>query len=296
MIIYFENNITSDWTGYQKLINLVNDASKIKDENIIFDFAGVHFFEANLCAVLGTMIEILENENKKITFQNFNNSVQKILCKNEFLSNHGFEKAIDHYDTVVKYRKFNPTDDEGFNTYIKKELLSKKDFPSHSEKLGKKIMQNIFELYENARTHGKCNFIHTCGQYFPNSLEKQFNITIVDRGVNIKENVNRFLKNENELSSCDAISWAMQKGNTTKSGNIPGGLGLDIIFEFIKLNNGKIQIISSNGFWEYKRGVTETKILENPFQGTIANLRFNLNDKSYYSLAEEHSENWDFTF
>lgn len=296
MVIYFENNITSDWTGYQKLINLVNDASKIEDENIIFDFAGVHFFEANLCAVLGTMIEILENKNKKITFHNFNIAVEKILRKNEFLSNYGFEKAIDHYDTVVKYKKFIPTDDEGFNHYIKKELLSKKDFPPHSEKLGKKIMQNIFELYENARTHGKCNFIHTCGQYFPNSLEKQFNITIVDRGINIKENVNRFLKRDSELSSCEAISWAMQKGNTTKSGTIPGGLGLDIIFEFIKLNKGKIQIISSDGFWEYKRGITETKILENPFQGTIANLRFNLNDKSYYSLAEEHSENWDFTF
>jgi hypothetical protein len=296
MIIYFENNITSDWTGYQKLINIVNEVDTIKDNDIIFDFAGVVFFEANLCAILGTMIEILETKNKKITLQNFNNSVEKILRKNEFLCNYGFEKAIDYYDTVVKYKKFSPDDDDGFNDYIKKELLNKKDFPTHSEKLGKKIMQNIFELYENARTHGECDYIHTCGQYFPKSAEKQFNITIVDRGINIKENVNRFLNNQNELSSCEAISWAMQKGNTTKSGNIPGGLGLDIIFEFIKLNNGKIQIVSSDGFWEYKRGITETIILENPFQGTIANLRFNLNDKSYYSLADEHSDNWDFTF
>lgn len=294
MIIYFENDIKSDWEGYQKLINLVNDANQIKDTEIIFDFSGVKFFEANLCAVLGTIIEILEKNSKKIVFKNFNPVVEKILRKNEFLCNYGFEKAIDYYNTVVKYRKFIPTDDDGFNSYIKNELLNKKDFPPHSEKLGKKIMQNIFELYENARTHGKCNYIHTCGQYFPRSEEKQFNITIVDRGINIKENVNTFLNIK--MSGSDAISWAMQKGNTTKSGSIPGGLGLDIIFEFIKLNNGKIQIISSDGFWEYKRGIIETKNLENPFQGTIANLRFNLNDKSYYSLAEEHSENWDFSF
>ncbi|REG90737.1 STAS domain-containing protein [Flavobacterium aquicola] len=294
MTIYFENDIKSDWEGYQKLINLVNDANQIKDPEIIFDFSGVKFFEANLCAVLGTIIEILEKNQKKITFINFNPVVEKILRKNEFLCNYGFEKAIDYYNTVVKYRKFIPTDDEGFNSYIKNELLNKKDFPSHSEKLGKKIMQNIFELYENARTHGKCNYIHTCGQYFPRSEEKQFNITIVDRGVNIKENVNSFLNMT--MSGSETISWAMQKGNTTKSGTIPGGLGLDIIFEFIKLNNGKIQIISSDGFWEYKRGIIETKNLENPFQGTIANLRFNLNDKSYYSLSDEHSDNWDFTF
>lgn len=297
MVIYFENDIKSDWEGYQKLINLVNDASKIIDSEIIFDFSGVKFFEANLCAVLGTIIEILEKGNKKITFRNFRNDVETILRKNEFLLDYGFLKIIDSYDTVVKYRKFEPNDDEGFNSYIKQELLSKKDFPLHSEKLGKKIMQNIFELYENARTHGRCNYIHTCGQYYPRTKEKHFNITIVDRGINIKENVSTFLNHEK--SGTDAISWAMLKGNTTKSGNIPGGLGLDIIFEFIKLNNGKIQIVSSDGFWEFKRGVVETKILQNPFEGTIANLRFNLNDKSYYSLVEEiqnQQENWDFTF
>lgn len=297
MVIYFENDIKSDWEGYQKLINLVNDASKIIDSEIIFDFSGVKFFEANLCAVLGTIIEILEKGNKKITFRNFRNDVETILRKNEFLLDYGFLKIIDSYDTVVKYRKFEPNDDEGFNSYIKQELLSKKDFPLHSEKLGKKIMQNIFELYENARTHGRCNYIHTCGQYYPRTKEKHFNITIVDRGINIKENVSTFLNHEK--SGTDAISWAMLKGNTTKSGNIPGGLGLDIIFEFIKLNNGKIQIVSSDGFWEFKRGVIETKILQNPFEGTIANLRFNLNDKSYYSLVEEiqnQQENWDFTF
>lgn len=71
MVIYFENKIISDWIGYQKLINLVNDAGKIKDNEIIFDFKGVRFFEANLCAVLGTIIEILENQNKKNIFQKF---------------------------------------------------------------------------------------------------------------------------------------------------------------------------------------------------------------------------------
>ncbi len=297
MIIYFENDIKSDWVGYQKLINLVNEAKNIKDYEIIFDFSGVNFFEANLCAVLGTIIEILENDNKRIIFQNFNTDVETILRKNEFLLEHGFQKIIDSYDTVVKYRKFIPTDDDGFNLYIKNELLNKKDFPPHSEKLGRKITQNIFELYENARTHGKCNFIHTCGQYYPRTKEKHFNITIVDRGTNIKDNVNNFLNTN--MPGNEAIIWAMLKGNTTKSGNIPGGLGLDIIFEFIKLNNGKIQIVSSDGFWEFKRGIIETKLLQNPFQGTIANLRFNLNDRSYYSLVEETKEqleNWNFTF
>lgn len=69
----------------------------------------------------------------------------------------------------------------------------------------------------------------------------------------------------------------------------PGGLGLDIIFEFIKLNNGKIQIISSDGYWEYRKGNTETSIFTDYFPGTIANIEFNLDDSSIYALKEEIS-------
>src|SRR5690606_35648430 len=188
----------------------------------------------------------------------------------------------------IKYQKFNPSlkeDDNNFEIYIKKQLLSKSDFPSHSQMLGKHITLRIFELYENARTHGSCNFIHACGQYFPRKPEKPLNVTIVDTGKNIQDNVSEFLNKS--ISSIDAIDWAMRKGNTTKTGNISGGLGLDLIFQFIQHNKGKIQIISADGFWEWHRGKSTKKLLNNRFNGTIANLRFNLNDTSHYYLENE---------
>lgn len=79
----------------------------------------------------------------------------------------------------------------------------------------------------------------------------------------------------------------MEKGNTTKTGSNPGGLGLSIIFEFIKINGGKIQVISSNGFYEFSNNKILTKKLNYTFDGTLVNLRFNLNDNNYYSLIEE---------
>ena len=85
------------------------------------------------------------------------------------------------------------------------------------------------------------------------------------------------------------IEWALQYGNTTKTGNISGGLGLDIILEFIKLNKGKIQIISSDGYWEYRKGESFTNNFPKAFPGTIANLEFNLDDPSRYRLREEIS-------
>lgn len=39
--------------------------------------------------------------------------------------------------------------------YIKRELLSKSDFPKHSVLLGKRITESIFEIFENARISWK---------------------------------------------------------------------------------------------------------------------------------------------
>lgn len=294
MIIKFQNDIRTDFDGYQKLINLISQVEGTKEKEIVFDFSNVYFFEANLCAVLATIIEILEQKGKVIKLTNFNNKVETILRKNEFLIPYNYKAIFDNYDTSIKYQKFNPLlkeDDNNFEEYIKKQLLAKSDSPSHSKLLGKHITLRIFELYENARTHGSCKYIHACGQYFPRKPEKPLNVTIVDTGKNIQENVSEFL-NEN-ISSIESIEWAMLKGNTTKTGNISGGLGLDLIFQFIQHNKGKIQIISADGFWEWHKGEITTKFLKNRFNGTIANLRFNLNDPTHYYLSNESNEDWN---
>jgi hypothetical protein len=295
MIIKFDNDIKTDFEGYQKLIDLGHKAKNSSDKIITFDFSNVYFFEANLCAVLGTIVEILETHGKEIKFVNFTNKVETILRKNEFLLPYDYGKIDDRYATSITYQKFNPMnkdEDDMFENYIKEQLLSKSDFPSHSKLLGKHITLRIFELYENARTHGSCHYIHACGQYFPKKSEKPLNVTIVDTGKNFQENVSDFFKKN--ISAIEAIEWAMQDGHTTKTGDISGGLGLDLIFQFIKHNKGKIQIISADGFWEWHRGTATKKTLNNPFNGTIANLRFNLNDTSHYSLkSEAENDDWN---
>lgn len=288
MEIKFTDDIKTNVDGYQRLVSILDGAKLSMDSEIIFDFSNVFFFEANLCAVLATIIEILEASGKTVRLRNFNNQVETILRKNGFLLTYGFPPIIDRYHTSIRYQKFDPQysgDDSNFEQYIQMELLSKSDFPSHSKLLGKHITLRIFELYENARTHGLCNHIHACGQYFPKMADKPLNITIVDTGRNFQENVSSFLGNQ--VDALFAIDWAFQIGNTTKTGNISGGLGLDLIFQFIQHNKGKIQIISSNGFWEWHRGLITKQLMPHHFNGTIANLRFNLNDNSHYYLAGE---------
>jgi hypothetical protein len=161
--------------------------------------------------------------------------------------------------------------------------MNNSEFPRHSKRLGDQIKENIYELFENARTHGKCKHIHTCGQFYPS--KKKLHITIVDTGHTIVNNVHHYLKKTLSPSAC--IDWAMKTGNTTKEGNIPGGLGLGLIFDFINVNKGKIQIVSSNGYWELREGRITKEDLNFSFNGTIANLEFDLSDVNKHLLTDE---------
>jgi len=109
--------------------------------------------------------------------------------------------------------------------------------------------------------------------------------TIADLGKSIKSNVNHYL-NKSLLGS-EAIAWAVEEGNTTKTGTIPGGLGLSLIRDFLKLNKGYIQIVSSDGYWEERKGVIFATEFDNKLKGTIVNLDININDHSSYVLSSE---------
>ena len=100
-------------------------------------------------------------------------------------------------------------------------------------------------------------------------------------GISIKKNVNDYLGKK--LTGAEAIEWTLEYGNTTKTGNISGGLGLDIMFQFIQMNKGKVQIVSSDGYWESRKGVLDRSNFEHAFPGTIVNIE----DESSYLLKEE---------
>lgn len=288
-VVYIPAKITSHIDGYELLLRLQNDLTHFTGETIQISFKNVFWFEANLVAILGAIIEDLEDRRNivQIIDAEYFRLKNDILFRNGFFPQHGITySSLFSSSTQIPYKKFQEKEPQLYNDYIQSELLDNKDFPRHSEKLGGEIKRNIFELFENARTHGKCKHIHTCGQFYPN--RKKLHITIVDTGQTIVNNVKDFLKKE--MSSCECIDWAMETGNTTKVGNTPGGLGLGLIFEFVNINKGKIQIVSSNGYWELREGKISKSDLNFSFGGTIANLEFDLTENKHYSFSDETPE------
>lgn len=279
----FPQNISSDFEGYNALIDFYNKTAEVGFDEIILDFAKTTWFEANLTAILGAILNKIQSELNDVKIANLSQKMRTLLSRNHFLSHFGGLKIPDYYKTTIKYRKFKTGEEKIFKEYLDGDLLSKEAMPDMSSSLRKKINESIFEIFNNAVIHGDCKNIFSCGQYYPN--KKRLDFTIVDLGKTIKANVGRYLRRN--VPGKDSIRWAVTLGNTTKQGQIPGGLGLSLIREFLEKNNGKIQIISSDGYWEQKGQGEREGGFSQIFPGTIVNLEFNIDDRSYYYLSSE---------
>ena len=287
MKIALPQKLMSEKDGFGFFAQLYEQTKDMSFDELILDFKYNTWFEANLCATLGAILSKLQENFVSVRFMNMSPSVERILLKNHFLSNFGSEALPDTHQTTIKFRKFKVTEEKQFKDYLDKELLSQPDLPQMSHLLKRKINMSIFEIFNNANIHGQCIHVFSCGQYFPQKMRLVF--TIADLGRTIKKNVNEYLNKS--YSSSEAITWAVEEGNTTKTGTIPGGLGLSLIRDFLKLNKGGIQIASSEGYWEERKGVIFAKKFENALIGTIVNLDFNINDHSSYALASEVDPN-----
>ncbi len=292
MIFSFPKEVKSNYGGYETLVRLYYTFFSQNSEfsELKLDFKDTYFFDANLCAVLGAILSKVNENNNTIIFLNLKPKVESIFTRNHFLSYFGGQILPDHNSTTIKFKKFEVVEDKQFKAYLDNELLTQQDLPQMTLTLRKEISKSMFEIFSNADIHGKSKYVFCCGQYYPQL--KKIDFTIVDLGRTIRYNVREYLKNP-MMSATEAIKWAIEEGNTTKTGNIPGGLGLSLIRKFISLNQGDFQIVSSDGFLSETKGHLLTMDLESlneesmNFMGTIVNLQFNIKDTKSYQLSSE---------
>ncbi|MBA5630337.1 histidine kinase [Moheibacter lacus] len=276
------NSINNTFSSFQSLITFYqfNKDKSFQDVHLELSF----FFAANMSSALGAILDLLIDDFNDIHFDYITPRVEQILLKNDFLSYYGKHRETDFNNTTIKYQKLKPTDGKFFKKYVLEELIDghQNDLPQMTEGAKDKIIEAIYEIFVNAQIHSESEFIYTCGQFFP--IKNTIEFTVVDVGIGFKEKVNR--RFGSNLSSVNAIKWAVEDKNTTKQG-ITGGIGLAILKEFVTLNKGKMQIISGDGFYQYGQNGIETAVFNGEFPGTIVNLQFKTNDLTNYSLVSE---------
>lgn len=291
----------SEAIAYCKQINYVASA-----DELIIDFSFATFIRNHYLSIIGMGLEVVQNRGIKVVIKKpRSQKVLDTLQKIGFLSKFCEEKdGDDTYRTMLRYTNI-PLENydlplQEFYSYFIAQFTGKID--NLSPKLLNKILQKIFELFSNVFRHSDSALGLFCsGQFYP-SREK-FNFTIVDNGVTIKTNVNRylskeFLKNRSTAdkifgtkyeprNGIDAIKWALEDTHSTTG---QGGLGLSLLMEFITISGGSIEIISNDGYYSIKDGKESFKKLEESFEGTIVSIELNTVSDRYYFLKEEQQD------
>jgi len=273
------SNIHNDLNGFNKLVKFYNEHENDFLESIDIELRD--WFDANLCAVLGAILDKIHGFND-INFIFIQNAIKTILQKNNFLSFYGYPRIHDTYNTTIEYKKLKPSDSRYFNEYLENDLLRRSELPSMSDAVHDKISESIQEIFVNAQYHSETEFIYTCGQLFPKDY--RLNFTIVDTGIGFARRIEKDLGYN--IGSTDAIRWAITKGHTSKHG-VPGGLGLDLLKEFVTENQGKIQIVSGNALYEFANGQEKFCELSGYFDGSVVSMTFKTDDPKTYRFANE---------
>jgi len=81
---------------------LFNRTHKIRFEDIIRDFSKTKWFEANLTAVLGGILNKAQEGFNNIELEGLSNDINNLLSRNLFLSNFGGSRIPDFYDTTIE--------------------------------------------------------------------------------------------------------------------------------------------------------------------------------------------------
>lgn len=278
--------IRHNQAGFEALSCLHAQTKDCAFDDIDIDMTTTDWFDADMCAALGAILYRLGENVNTVKLKDIRPNVERILSKNGFLSHYGHEKIPDQCGTTMPYQRFDVKDDHHFAGYIETELMHRSEMPAMSPGLLKKFRESAFEIFSNAVLHSRTKQgIFSCGQFFPARQRVDFSVTDLGVGMrqNVKDNTGR------DLAPEAAIAWATEGRNTTKGGQIPGGLGLKLLAEFIDLNGGCIQIVSDAGYWRRESRNTFTARLSQAFPGTVVSVEINTADTQSYVLSSELS-------
>ncbi|WCL51483.1 hypothetical protein [Leptospira sp. GIMC2001] len=194
------------------------------------------------------------------------------------------------------------------------------------------IKKTIGELHDNVKSHSQ-SFGYSMAQF----SENQFEFSIADTGIGFLNELKS--RSIDVVSHNEAIEWCLQKNNSTKkveddfsqsipedaiqnpfgkvpthfrsNGNHHQGLGLHILKEFARINNGTLEISSGGGFYCLDSdGKENYSKIDQKNSGVSITLKLNLSDirskvnestekreileSINWELADDESENYQF--
>jgi hypothetical protein len=249
---------------------------------IFVDMAKLDWFDGHMASPMKIVVRHAEARENSVLFTRPKADVETVLRKNGLLPG----TITDHHRTTMPVTEFDLQAAVEFSLYAKRHL-TRREMPRMSSALQGKFYEGVDELFANSALHSRSPFgVAVCGQFYPKADRLDF--TLTDGGRGIPGSLKASLRDK-AFADPQAIEWAMQDYNTTRQGDIPGGLGSKILRDFIALNKGKLVVVSNGGFWcQDGKGVTLSR-LGHAFPGTAVLLEVNTADTQSYDLVSAPS-------
>lgn len=278
--------IRADISGFQVLANLDAMLSCYKNKKIGVDCTHLSWIDAQLGTCLLTIVNLCRGRGNEVLFYNVSIKIQTILQKNKTFSG----AVVDNYGTTIPITGFSLKSEIEFSKYCKSHLM-RKEVPKMSRGLQEKFLEGVDELFANSSLHSLSSVpVFSGGQFFPRQDRLTFVISDGGRGIHgsLQAAGKAF------ATTSEAIDWAMEMNNSARTGDIPGGLGLGILKDFIRLNGGCLLVCSHDGYWEMRAGKIWKANLPGRFPGTAVSLEINTSDTRSYHMASRvnPSEIW----
>jgi len=269
---------TTDRRTFAELGELYRWGCTQPEGAITVDCSSMPFCGGNLAAALRAVQQQLAAINRPVSYGGMKPAVGRLLADAGLFGAHRRQLR----GTVIPLTPFAAGESARFALYSQRGLTDK-GLPGMSARLKSRVFEGIDELFTNFEIHSRSRLgAYACGQLFPSAGRLEF--TFVDLGIGIPAVVNSA---GHALTPAHAIDWAMSGNNTTRSGDVPGGLGLKVLREFISLNQGSLVIASHGGFWSEKAGQRVMNHLASPFPGTAVTISVNTNDRNSYRLSDD---------
>ena len=244
---------------------------------ITVDCSRITWLDAHFASPLLVIFKHAQKNGKEIQLLGLAPKVKMILAKNGFLQRS--HNDINH--TTIPSTEFELSEEVRFAKYTRQHL-ARREMPNMTVSLQRKFFEGIDELFANCALHSESKTkVCACGQYFPS--KKKLTLAITDGGHGILGSYEKWAGHS--IAASDAIDWAMQIDSTSRMGDIPGGLGLNILREFIIANAGKLLVVSGRGYWCQNGSTVEKHEMRYEYPGTSVILEIDTSDRKHYDLA-----------
>jgi hypothetical protein len=281
----------SNHPDFRLLAALCRQIMETTAAEIVVKFDQCVFFKANAVACISAALEYAHQHGKTVVvdFPSMAEPVYRACCNYKFV--HHFGGAFGSRSTnTIELRKFQLADKDLID-YLFTQMPGHQFFPQISPALRRALCLRFVEIYINAFVHSQSPVgAFSCGQGYPSGIFP-FQLTVVDLGIGIPANVREFL-GQPQMTGRQALYWALQEGHSTKfppGGSGAFGLGLKLLSDLARLNRGRLEIYSHDGYACIQQSGVIVDNFEKDFPGTVLNLELRQDDNFYYLTSEDMS-------